>query len=99
MARTSEAIASGAEGGDTLLLEGVDDSVEGRAGFVGAVAGEPLHDVEVASGVECLGGDRVAVQVVERDGLENWQSVSSCSHFIGVEHTLKPLAAKSSTRS
>lgn len=52
-----------------MLLEGVDNIVDRRAGLVVAVAGEPLHDIEFASGVERIGRNGVAVQVVEGDGL------------------------------
>ena len=48
MVRTAEAVADGTEGRDALLLEAGDDLVEGRARLVGAVVGEPLHDVPVA---------------------------------------------------
>jgi hypothetical protein len=46
--RTAEAVAGRSELGNALLFESSDHFVEGWAGLVGAVVGEPCHKVEFA---------------------------------------------------
>jgi hypothetical protein len=46
--RTAEAVAGRSKLGNALLFESSDHFVEGWAGLVGAVVGEPCHKVEFA---------------------------------------------------
>ena len=62
---TSKAVSSRAKGGYAFLLEGLDDVVESRAGLVGAVVDEPLHDVKALGSVD---GNGIVVDDVGYDG-------------------------------
>lgn len=70
---TTEAVTRGAELGYALRLERVDELVECGSRLLLGVRGEPLHDVKVAAGVERIGVDGVAVQVVRDEGLHTGQ--------------------------
>jgi hypothetical protein len=66
---TAEAVSRRAESGDTFSLKSFDDLVDRGARVLLGVRGEPLADVEVAAGVQRIGGDGVAVQDVGDIGL------------------------------
>ena len=77
--RRAEAVACGTDPGDTLSLQGGQNSFDERDGTSWRVLAEPSHEIE-AGGAKSLSGDRIFVEVIRDNNL-----ISSSCEGIGEE--------------